>query len=437
MKYNELREQFPNFYFKDYKYEFKEDYLSIIYEFEIENLDTFNTEYKIPISIKKDSYELETLIRYLGIVEAYSVYKLVCAKNFILNFKLNHKEEVFFYKLAHHGLGEYRYLNNIDLDKLFDFVYEKDLKINKSSHNYSMNNRYLLPIGGGKDSLVSAHLLKDLDLTLFALNESKAIKDCMNLLAKPRIITQRKFDQKIIKYNALNYLNGHTPFSALLAFTSVICAYLNGISNIALSNEASANESSVKDSDINHQYSKSFAFEKDFNELIKDLNLNIRYFSFLRPLSELEISGIFAKIKELHKIFKSCNRGSKEGIWCNACAKCLFIYIMLAAYLNTEELYTIFKDNLLDKIDLLNDFKALIGESENKPFECVGTRLEVNLALIKVLKLHNNEFKLLAFYKNSKAYHYYKKIKYQHELNNEHFLNDREFSLIKEYYDLK
>jgi hypothetical protein len=64
-------------------------------------------------------------------------------------------------------------------------------------------------------------------------------------------------------------LNGHTPFNALLAFLTYLVAYLGNKKYIVLSNESSANESNVRGLKVNHQYSKSFEFENDFNEYTK------------------------------------------------------------------------------------------------------------------------------------------------------------------------
>ena len=59
---------------------------------------------------------------------------------------------------------------------------------------------------------------------------------------------------------------------------------------------------------VNHQYSKSFEFECDFeNYANKYLRANVKYFSFLRPLNELQIAKIFARQEKYHNVFKSCN----------------------------------------------------------------------------------------------------------------------------------
>ena len=68
---------------------------------------------------------------------------------------------------------------------------------------------------------------------------------------------KRTIDQNLIKLNNEGYLNGHTPFSAIVAFTSYLVAYITNRSNIILSNEGSANEPTVIGTNINHQYSKT------------------------------------------------------------------------------------------------------------------------------------------------------------------------------------
>ena len=110
---------------------------------------------------------------------------------------------------------------------------------------------------------------------------------------------------------------------------------------MALSNESSANESNVQGEKINHQYSKSFEFENDFRKYYnKYLKRNVEYFSFLRPLNELQIAMAFSKFEKYHTIFKSCNVGSKgaEWKWCCNCPKCLFVYIILSPFLYKQKL---------------------------------------------------------------------------------------------------
>ena len=55
----------------------------------------------------------------------------------------------------------------------------------------------------------------------------------------------RTIDKNLIDLNKEGFINGHTPFSAMLAFFSYFIAYILGKRYIALSNESSANESNV------------------------------------------------------------------------------------------------------------------------------------------------------------------------------------------------
>ena len=109
---------------------------------------------------------------------------------------------------------------------------------------------------------------------------------------------------------------------------------------------------------------------------------DIHYFSLLRPFTEAQIAAIFAtKGRDYYRVFRSCNRGSKKGIWCCSCPKCLFVYIIMSPFIDEDELVQIFGEKLLDKESLDKDFRELVGLDENKPFECVGTRSEVAACL--------------------------------------------------------
>jgi len=217
-----------------------------------------------------------------------------------------------------------------------------------------------------------------------AINPGKATKAVINAANKrpeETIEFYREIDPQLIKLNQEGFLNGHTPFSALLAFYSLIAAYLSGRKDIILSNESSANEATVPGTNINHQYSKSLEFEKDFRDFVSGfISEEFNYFSFLRPISELQIAGLFAGMKNYHAGFRSCNVGSKTGSWCGHCPKCLFTFIILSPFLKPDELVEIFGKNLLEDLSLAHILEELTGIIEVKPFECIGTVDEVNLA---------------------------------------------------------
>ena len=109
----------------------------------------------------------------------------------------------------------------------------------------------LVPVGGGKDSAVTLELLKGADVPVFAyiINPRGATihtTESAKLTADHVISVHRTLDKRMLQLNKEGFLNGHTPFSALVAFSSVIAARMAGLSYIALSNESSANESTVR-----------------------------------------------------------------------------------------------------------------------------------------------------------------------------------------------
>lgn len=113
----------------------------------------------------------------------------------------------------------------------------------------------------------------------------------------------------------------------------------------------------------------------------KNMVRGIRYFSTMRPFAELQIAKQFAAFPQYHDVFRSCNRGSKQNIWCAACAKCLFVFSVLSPFIEYGRLCEIFGSDMLDNPALQADFDGLVGLSPVKPFECVGTVNEIRSAL--------------------------------------------------------
>ena len=242
----------------------------------------------------------------------------------------------------------------------------------------------------------------------------------------------------MLELNRQGYLNGHTPFSAIVAFSSLIAARLYDLPYIALSNESSANESTVSGSTVNHQYSKSFQFEQDFHRYAADyLPGSAYYFSLLRPLSEFQIARYFAGLKQYHQIFRSCNVGSKTDSWCGHCPKCLFVCLILSPFLNREEVKEIFGRDMLEDKELKDTLEKLTGIQEEKPFECVGSRSEVNTAIaITIQKLEEKGEKLpwlLEYYKTTDLYEQYRvhPDAYDTYFDQENLVPDEWLSLVK------
>ncbi len=408
MDFFSLREQYKEFWYKGFRYEVTEGFYEVTFSYEIPGLSEFETVWKFPDAGRTvDMTILNRLLFELGMAEAISYWKVTCAP--VLKVQcgsLTDRQNKWWRKLFYNGLGEFMYINGIEVSEeaLLTIVCEPgaceeaigagacraasdDAFAGKLTDTASYSG-CLVPVGGGKDSVVSMEVLRNEDVTIYRINKDTTVANVLAAAEREykTCFVNRKLDPRILEMNKRGFLNGHIPFSAVVAFSTFISAYLQGIRYIALSNESSANESTVVGSFVNHQYSKSYEFEQDFMEYIDSiLDTEIRYFSLLRPLSELQIAYLFSKYTKYHKAFRSCNAGSKQGIWCCNCPKCLFVYIILSSFLTEEQLVEIFGENLLDAEKCEKYFRELTGLDENKPFECVGTRSEVVMSLKKCL----------------------------------------------------
>ena len=355
------------------------------------------------ISEKVYTKEFKDVIFNIGLVEAISYYKIIPVKNFIVMGELNEYQKKWWSKLIFKGLGEYRYLNDllsIDEENFINIISNQPID-NASDINIDNEVKYiniekegfLIPVGGGKDSTVTLELMKQFKNinTIFAVGLKGARKDTIEKAeySKYEIVeTDRIFDNKLLDRVEDGYFNGHIPFSSVLAFISLLSALILNKKYIVLSNELSANEPTVYEHDINHQYSKSIEFEKDFREYVDLMNIDIEYFSILRPLTEVAIARLFSKYTKYHKVFNSCNVGSKgeNWIWCCDCPKCLFSYIILSPFLYKEQLVSIYGKDVFENERLLEDMLKLIGKADTKPFECVGTKSETIFSLNRLME---------------------------------------------------
>lgn len=433
MDFDSLRKKYPKFIYNSYKIEEHEDRIVVEYDFEIENLSKFNPRIEI---LKKNfkfkninSKIVENIVFSLGMVEAISYFKATCSPQFLIKCgKLDTFQENWFKKLFYLGLGEFRFINNINVEKddLVEFI-SKGEKIDIELEKEELKG-VVISVGGGKDSNVTLDLLKDYkeDSLVFMIGSKKVSMECAKVAGysdEQIIEVKRIIDKNLLDLNSKGFLNGHTPFSAIVAFISYLSSYLLGRKYIALSNEDSANETNVNGENINHQYSKTIEFENDFREYTqKYLKAGPEYFSMLRPISELQIAMLFSKIEKYHPIFKSCNVGSKTEPWhwCCNCPKCLFVYTILSPFLYKEKLVNIFGEDLFEKESLLKTFIELCGYGETKPFECVGTYSEIRFAISKTIeKLEEKELPyLLKYYKDNFELSNEDLLKFYNENNN-------------------
>ncbi len=428
-KYLALRHKYPEFIFAGYDFRCEESTISIDFRYEVGDAYEFRSGWKVNLGHHAECVanvpgHYNALFN-LGMVELISYWKAFCSPTIVCGFqKKTPGQKAWWKKLCRYGLAELFHVNQIPQpgNELVSFKSPRSAKpfngITRTSVRKTHNDKVLVPVGGGKDSVVGLQMVRAAGRKAvpFVVNPRGATNEVIKeagFHADDCITIERTIDPLLLELNAKGFLNGHTPFSALLAFATVFVAQKTHITEIALSNESSANEATIPGTKINHQYSKSFEFENDFRSYADSyIDGGINYFSLLRPLNELQIAERFAREKQFHKAFKSCNVGSKQDEWCCKCPKCLFTYIILSPFLSSESSQNIFGRNLFEDEELLAELEALCGLAPEKPFECVGTLDDVNIALVAAIKKNKRKHKplpvLLSHYKKSSMFEAYK-----------------------------
>jgi len=400
IEYNIFMNKSLSFVFKGYSADLEKG--EVLFSFGLigeKNIDFAEKISFPPVNAEIPQALLKSILNNLMLILGISYWKLYCPKEIIIESNFLTKDQTEFWNTVYtKGLGEFFYKNKIDFRGLVRFPFIESVQ---NPVSFPKKTRALLGLGGGKDSIVAAELLKaqNKDFDLFTVETSQIQEEVANAIGKKPIVINRELDSKIFELNKENgTYNGHIPISAIYAFLGIMLGIFYDYNNFVVGNEKSANYGNVEylGEMINHQWSKSEEFEKLFNEYAKKfITLDIAYSSPLRNMNELEVVREFVKYQKYFKVFSSCNNNFKilkqvqddtGNRWCGKCAKCLFVFISLAANLSKKEVLDIFGKNLLEDESFLPLFEELIGVRNFKPFECVGTPEEVKSALEKILE---------------------------------------------------
>ncbi len=293
------------------------------------------------------------------------------------------------------GLGEYAFRNGLDLTAL-------ELRHEHADPSPIATGvsptRPLVPFGGGIDSIVSVETVRARhpDTALFVVSRLgdrfAAIEDAAAVAGLPVVRAGRELDPKILRSRELGFRNGHIPVTGIISSIAVLAAVLDGRGQVVMSNEWSASSGNVEHQGrtVNHQYSKSLAFEDLLRAALADAFTDgPDWFSLLRPFSELAIARRFATLRAYHPVFRSCNRAfhldadARHATWCGTCDKCCFIDLILAPFVPAADLRAVFGGREpLGNPDTLPVLRTLLDLGEGpKPFECVGEVTECRAAV--------------------------------------------------------
>ena len=381
MKYNE-------FIFENYHYDRSCSTLSLRYrfgggpKFEEQLIFDFAQRQLPPATLEV----LDRILRLIFLMSGVSYYKAFVPKWLICEaFPLDQATAHFIQCFYEKGLAEFGFINQISLRGHFEI--RSTSVPAAAAMGIELPRRTCVPMGGGKDSIVSLECLKRADepLTVFALGDAEPISACIGAADLPFIRVHRRLDRRLISFNNAGALNGHVPITGILSAIALAAAVMHGADMVVMSNEHSASAPNLRIDgvEINHQFSKSFEFEKEFSDFVQSyISPSIGYFSLLRPLSEIDIARRFSRYPEYFGIFRSCNTAfrqtpaARRRHWCCDCPKCRFVFLALSPFVPKPDLVEIFGYDLLDDESQCDGFAELCGLRDYKPFECVGETSE-------------------------------------------------------------
>ncbi len=288
------------------------------------------------------------------------------------------------------GLAEFAWCNQLDVATWPRFEGREQPRAQVSA--LDLPRRALLPMGGGKDSLVALERLRaaDEEITTAQVGNARLITEVAARAGAPHLVVRRRVDPLLGDLNRLGAFNGHVPITAINSAVLVILALVGDFNRVVFANERSADEQTLVDEQgraVNHQFSKSLVFERRFDAWIKRyVAADLEVFSILRRDRELAICREFAGLEQYHDVFSSCNRnfhldGRSSARWCGGCPKCHFVFLALAPFLSPQRLERIFGRDLLADSGQSDGFGRLLALDGVKPFECVGEAVEARSAL--------------------------------------------------------
>ncbi|GAB1596449.1 UDP-N-acetyl-alpha-D-muramoyl-L-alanyl-L-glutamate epimerase [Lysobacter claricitrinus] len=334
---------------------------------------------------------VQRAVRLLHLIAGVSYYKAAVPKTIRIDgYDIDAATASLLTEVYENGLGEFAYRNGLHLRGTIRFP--ANAATSTSAPAVGLREHALTAIGGGKDSLVSIEALRiaGIDQTVTWIGGSQLIAACAERTGLPTLNIGRQLAPQLFEYNRNGAWNGHIPVTAVNSAILALAALVLGVDQVVFSNERSASYGSMIEGtgEVNHQWSKGWQFERDFAAHLRaHVAADLRYYSLLRPLSELAVARQFAKSDRYDQHFSSCNRnfhilGERPAQrWCGICPKCHFVFLALAPFMSKPRLVGIFGRNLLDEPSQTGGFDALLEYRDHKPFECVGEGQESRAAM--------------------------------------------------------
>ncbi len=255
----------------------------------------------------------------------------------------------------------------------------------------TLENRILLLMGGGKDSLYCSWLLRQAgyDVRCFYMTEPRrtwqqlrrVYRALSGMFPQDRAFLDVTRRRPLERHFGAQYLSQFQIGQAIAL--SLPYALAQGCRYIALGLERSADAPMRRyhGRPVNHQHQKSSRFVRLLNR-----HLAWRYrgaVQVVSPVHGLYDTGIYARFlrsdSSLVRLQSSCGGANGRRAHCGRCAKCAFLAALLAGLSGDRSLYgTLFPT---DPLAHLTVFRPWLGNYSARPLTCAGFREELLLAL--------------------------------------------------------
>jgi len=334
------------------------------------------------------------LIRALAIVEAFSYWKALCSPVIEVALPAPDDAELAWWQAFWPGaMGEFFYRNQIDytVPGFLDIRGHADAGGDvPAGDRAAPAGPPLVLFSGGKDSLALARIVSasagTAPVDFFLYNPGERLRGLAGSLASGgRLVeVRRAILPELLALNAAGHPNGHTPFSAYLAFAAMLTGYLRGNGPVMAGNSRSDDEPNVRSylgRPVNHQWTKSSDFETAVRTYRDRWLPGVPgYSSPLRPLYEVQIIASLAGDVDAYLRTVSCNQ-ARGGGWCRSCAKCAWVFLATAALFGHDLAIRKTGGDMFADPALSGVYQEMAGLTGVKPFECTGSEDEVRAAI--------------------------------------------------------
>ena len=294
--------------------------------------------------------------------------------------------------------AEWRYLNDLPNFQNACLVSACQSKLGSPLRIEKRSNKCLLMFSGGKDSLATSMVMEQARTnfaTVFiahsrdgklGLQHELVDRVVEQTAAKPHhraYLFDDYIDSPIEKTDLCSYTGVGKGFAETFSciFKALLYFVRFGYSELVTGNEAASDESnfywSRENREVNHQWCKSQKAEQLIVEYVcSQLVYDFQIRSPLRRFTDPEIFAIVGGNLGVLSLCHSCN---VQKPWCKNCPKCCYAWICYVGYFGLDFAKSVFGRDLFDDRSLDLKFRELL--SDVKPFECVGSRLDIEHAV--------------------------------------------------------